>query len=424
MGLKKSIMARMTRKHDLLRGSLVGGAIGDAMGYPVEFMKYREIIAKYGQPGITSYELRNGVAEISDDTQMTLFTANGMLMGMTRFYMRGIGSSPHNYVEYAYRDWYYTQTKSFQEMMNATEPYIPYRHTWLSALPEFYSRRAPGITCMQSIRDIIDGKIPENDSKGCGGVMRVAPWPLFCACHKNRFSINEIDLAGGEIARLTHKHPLGWLPAIVLTHILYKLMKGRSFSNYSVVEKRKKFAEIVIEALRLLPKLKEEEFIASHEPTWDMNKILGEVFEKQILLLDRLVRQALLLAEGDDKDIKNIKLLGEGWVGEEALAIAIYVVARHIDDFSSVIIAAVNHDGDSDSTGSIAGNIMGAIVGYKAIPDKFKKNLELVNIILAIADDLHQGCIISEYDTNITPAKMQWHSRYCDMLPLGIKDYL
>lgn len=93
---------------DSVRGSLIGGAAGDALGYAVEFDRYPEIIAKYGQPGITEYELVNGVAEISDDTQMTLFTANGMLMGLTRWYMRGIGAAPEYYVEYAYQDWYDT----------------------------------------------------------------------------------------------------------------------------------------------------------------------------------------------------------------------------------------------------------------------------------------------------------------------------
>ena len=58
-------------KLDFVHGSLIGGAAGDALGYAVEFDRYSEIIAKYGQLGITEYELVNGVAEISDDTQMT-----------------------------------------------------------------------------------------------------------------------------------------------------------------------------------------------------------------------------------------------------------------------------------------------------------------------------------------------------------------
>ena len=88
------------KKLDLVRGSLIGGAAGDALGYAVEFSSYRSIISKYGDQGITEYELSNGVAEISDDTQMTLFTANGLLMGLTRWYMRGIGATPHFYVQY------------------------------------------------------------------------------------------------------------------------------------------------------------------------------------------------------------------------------------------------------------------------------------------------------------------------------------
>ena len=89
--------------------------------------------------------------------------------------------------------------------------------------------------------------------------------------------------------------------------------------------------------------------------------------------------------------------------------------------FEDVLIAAVNHDGDSDSTGAVAGNIMGAIVGYEAIPARFKQHLELHDVILAIADDLHQGCIISEYDEMNTPEKRQWCDRYCEMNPSGIK---
>ena len=93
------------------------------------------------------------------------------------------------------------------------------------------------------------------------------------------------------------------------------------------------------------------------------------------------------------------------------------------------VIAAVNHDGDSDSTGSITGNIMGAIYGYEAIKKEqlfcpkgrtFEETIELHNIILALADDLCSGCIISEYDPIDTPEKMQWFARYCEMKPLGL----
>ena len=404
-------------QQNFVRGSLIGGAAGDALGYAVEFNRYSEIIAKYGPSGITEYELVNGVAEISDDTQMTLFTANGMLMGLTRWYMRGIGNSPEYYVEYAYQDWYDTQTKSYRSVMTQDDMQLSISHTWLRHLPKMYARRAPGNTCLTAIKEIKEHHTPQNNSKGCGGVMRVAPWPLFCACHESRLGIDEIDVAGGEIARLTHKHPLGWIPAIVMTHIIYRIVEDGGFEGLDKVSAVKHFTAIVNEALQLLPSFVVRNHV-SHV-TWDQERPIGEVFHNDMERQRELIERALLLAGNELSNVENISRLGEGWVAEETLAIAIYAVARHIDSFEKVLIAAVNHDGDSDSTGSVAGNIIGAIVGYEAIPQRFKEHLELHDVILSIADDLHQGCIISLYDEMKTPEKRQWFERYCKMRPAG-----
>ena len=418
--MKQKKMQNKNNRLDLIRGSLIGGAVGDALGYPVEFDNYSHIIHKYGMPGITEYELTHSVAEISDDTQMTLFTANGLLMGLTRKYMRGIGAAPHHYVEYAYQDWFYTQTGTMESRINGEKEAYASRYTWLSAIPELYSRRAPGNTCMTAISEMINGQTPQNNSKGCGGVMRIAPWPLFCACHDVRYSVEEIDVAGGEIARLTHKHPLGWMPAILLTDILYRLVKDQPLKGLSGVEAKCKFGLLVTESLSFIHNLKITEPLS--DMSWSKDVTISEYFGKDWFTMLDLIFQAILLAdEHEGTDEERIRKLGQGWVAEEALAIAIYAVARHIDSFEDALIAAVNHDGDSDSTGAIAGNIIGAIVGYDAIPNKFKKNLELHDVILAIADDLHQGCIISEDDEMDTPEKRQWYQRYCKMQPAGFE---
>lgn len=70
---------------DKIRGGLIGGAVGDALGYPIEFMSWKAIQKKYGADGIRDYELdfETGAAVFSDDTQMSLFTANGILIGET-----------------------------------------------------------------------------------------------------------------------------------------------------------------------------------------------------------------------------------------------------------------------------------------------------------------------------------------------------
>lgn len=111
------------------------------MGYAVEFLDEETIFSRYGENGITEYDLVNGVAEISDDTQMTLFTANGLLLGTTRGMTRGIMGSYPSYIAFCYKDWLRTQCEKYP--LNEESPY-----SWLINIPELYNRRAPGNTCL------------------------------------------------------------------------------------------------------------------------------------------------------------------------------------------------------------------------------------------------------------------------------------
>ena len=142
---------------------------------------------------------------------------------------------------------------------------------------------------------------------------------------------------------------------------------------------------------------------------------------------------AVTFAANDKSDADNIRMLGEGWTGEEAWAIALYCAVRHVGSIEEAFIAAVKHDGDSDSTGAVCGNIMGAIYGYEAMKRKrlfcpqgkeLEQTLELSNIILTLTDDLYTSCIISEYDPVDTPEKRQWYERYCEMKPIGLNKKL
>lgn len=397
---------RKRRVKDCIRGSLMAGAAGDALGYPVEFMSRNAILARYGDRGITEFKLdSDGKALVSDDTQMTLFTANGMLMGLTRGYMRGIGGDPKDYVDGAYIDWYYTQT------VNKVSERDDFHYTWLRYLPELAHRRAPGITCLNACESLLAHRDVENNSKGCGGIMRVAPMGLLDASFKESggsgFYYKTVYLAeaGAHIARVTHLHPLGYLPAALMTLLLSRIVP------LTPDEVKESIIDIINDGLDV------------------MMNMYGNDYAKYKEYLRVLTLKAVNLAHSNISDIQAIMQLGEGWTAEEAWAISLYCVIRHIDNMKEAIIAAVNHDGDSDSTGSITGNIMGAIYGYEVIKrerlfcpygKKFEDTIELHNIILAIADDLYTGCIISEYDPIDTPEKKQWYARYCEMKPVGI----
>lgn len=393
------------RTHDRIRGSLMAGAAGDALGYTVEFMSRNSILARYGNRGITEFDLdAEGKAPVSDDTQMTLFTACGMLMGITRGYMRGIGGQPEKYVNGAYLDWYYTQTGKKKQMLTND-----FHYTWLRDLPQLAHRRAPGNTCLSACESLLQGREVQNNSKGCGGIMRVAPMALLMAGYWSRgesfYDVPFMDEAGGEVAAVTHKHPLAFLPSAMLTHLIYRVIR------MDEEEVKANMADIALESIAALDHIYKGEYNDDKH------------------FLARLTRMAVSLAANDESDAENIRALGEGWTGEEAWAIALYCTVRHVDSIEDAIIAAVNHDGDSDSTGAICGNIMGAIYGYEAIKRKhlfcpqgkeLEQTLELSDLILTLADDLYTSCIISEYAPIDTPEKRRWFDRYCEMKPAGI----
>ena len=121
---------------------------------------------------------------------------------------------------------------------------------------------------------------------------------------------------------------------------------------------------------------------------------------------------AVELSENTAPDLENIHRLGEGWVAEETLGIALYCALKYADDFSAGVIAAVNHKGDSDSTGAVTGNILGALLGLDAIDQKWKKDLELYDVIVEMADDLCFGCRMSEHSAYKDP---DWERKYIHM---------
>ena len=357
---------------DKFRGCLIGGAVGDALGYTVEFYDASTIFSRYGKKGITEYDLVKGVAQISDDTQMTLFTANGLLLGKTRGMTRGVMGSYPSYVAFCYKDWLRTQSEKYR-------PNIDAAYSWLMNSPELYARRAPGGTCILAIQDGANGTIdkPINQSKGCGGVMRVAPIGLYFEAEK--LYIDKIDMIGAEVAALTHGHELGYIPAAGLVHIVQLLSHNEDISLLDAV-------------LDMKEALQRQFYDKSH-------------LAEQIELIDK----AIELSESDINDLDAIEELGEGWVAEETLAIALYCSLKYSDDFEKAIIASVNHSGDSDSTGAVTGNILGAYLGLKGIPQKYLDNLELKDVILDMADDLYNDCKMSEYDSYYDE---KWDQKY------------
>lgn len=342
------------KNKDKFRGCLIGGAAGDALGYAVEFVGEKHIFSKYGKKGITEYELTNGVAQISDDTQMTMFTADGLLFAKGHLTGGDVMEQYISGIAACYKDWLKTQDGTWPVKKES-------RVSRLMDVRELFSPRAPGIACMSSIRKGAYGRVstPINDSKGCGGVMRVAPIGLFFN-GEGSFGIDEIDWLGAEAAAITHGHDLGYIPAAALVHIVQRVSHDDSVTLPGAVE----------EAMDAVKRL-----------------FADAVHLKEFL---KLTEKAIQLSQTDMKDLDAIHQLGEGWVAEETFAIAVYCALKYTDDFDKALIASVNHKGDSDSTGAVTGNILGAYLGFDRIPKTYVEHLELRDTILGLADELYE----------------------------------
>lgn len=367
-----------SKLQDKCRGSLVGGAVGDALGYEVEFMNLAAIRKRFGKKGITRYVLHGGVAQFSDDTRMTLFTLEGLMNGV----IATKAGKPENilpYINDAYLNWYRTQT----------EPMKPQPDSWLSNIDTLWARRAPGMMCMGALENIANGFDVDNNSKGCGGVMRVAPIGIFNATHRHIYNYTNTAHLAGWSAELTHKHIASTFASALLATTVMNCIGDETVD-------RMQFFFIVTGCLVMM-----REYFPDHDEEWQK--------------FDKFIRRALELGESDIAEDAAIRELGEGWVGDEAIAIAIFSVMRHIDSFENCIVCAVNHDGDSDSTGAIAGNIIGSILGYSAIPSYYLEHLEIEPILVSAADDLCADIKVREINLRIG-------DRYAKHLPSGVSE--
>lgn len=358
-----------------ITGCLLAGAAGDALGYPVEFLRWEDIMEEYGPWGIRGYTLGpGGTAVISDDTQMTMFTACGLLYGMTQNTIHHTEVPMWRYILSAYQDWLRTQggAKTEQEVVS-----------WIYTMRRLHAFRAPGNTCMSGLEirknqmEMNPLEDPINGSKGCGGIMRIAPIALYGARHQN-WSQREVIRLCCEAAAITHSHPLGFLPAGALGGILYDLMMGQSLEAS---------CDSVINCLR------------QDYSSYDETKELIQGMERSIHMAQ----------DRKNSDLKNLAALGEGWVAEETLYIALYCAFRHPDDIKKALILSVNHDGDSDSTGEVTGQILGALLGAEAIPEDLLENLELADILHDLAEDLDHGM---EFILEHTCQDAEWERRY------------
>lgn len=328
------LRSRSLRDEDAQRlfAMLIGGATGDALGADIEFQSLRDIRARFPD-GLNELPPHDGqVGTITDDTQMTLFTAEGLIRARIRGMEKGI-CHPPSVVHHALLRWLVTQgDDSRRELCDRG----------LIADPRLHARRAPGLTCLSSLAASGRfGDVARNDSKGCGTIMRVAPVAFLAP----RGAVRETAI---ETSALTHGHPTGKVAAAAWAEMLVDVMAGAGLEQAA------------------------RNIAARYADLPDSAETIAAI-------------EAALAAPRDSR-AETVETLGGGWVAEEALAIALYacLAAEHYEDGLRI---AVTHGGDSDSTGAVAGAMLGLLHTREALAHRWTPRVQGADLVYRLVLD-------------------------------------
>lgn len=344
----------MALRRTSYRGCLLGMAVGDAMGYSVDSRSMEEIREAYGPGGLLGYDLVNGYADVTSYTQLAAFTANGLLLGLTRGQVLGKMAPFVKYVGVSSREWAASQRPWGRPARN---------YCWLSRKAELCRRRCMDTRMLDTLsrEQLGTPETPVNSYDGAGGLTAAIGVGLFY--HPDRLNQQETDLLGAEVVALTHGNPTAFLSGAVLAHIISRLLRDPSLPL-------KKAVGGAIHWLR-------EQF--GHQ--------YSQVFE-----IVNLLRRAVTYGESPNLDpVEVMEKLGCDNAAQ-VLAGAVYACFASGGDFDRAVIIAVNHSGRSAAVGAVTGAILGVILGEEALPEFYLECLEPLELLRELGDDLYTGC--------------------------------
>ena len=343
----------MTGKQGAFRGALLGLAVGDAMGYTVDAKTLSEIRTDYGPNGLLGYDLVNGYADVTSYTQLAAFSANGLLLGLTRGRMRMKMAPWVRYIGVAVKEWSRSQHYCEPEK----------NHCWLSGLPEMKRRHCMDTWMLNTLSRDTLGTMEEPASRSDHPSALTEVIPVAMLAGITDISQEELNRLGAEAVALTHGSPVAFLSGAALTHAMSQIIRCPEMTIPERVQD-------VIDAIQL-----------------QFGREYGQTTK-----LWELLQLAMMLASSEEiSQVDAMEQLGCR-TAPEVLAGALYACATSHGDFDAAMITAVNHSGRSAAVGAVTGALLGLFMGEDALPEFYMECLEPTDILRELADDLLQGC--------------------------------
>ncbi|MCX5198501.1 ADP-ribosylglycohydrolase family protein [Streptomyces sp. NBC_00249] len=325
-----------------VRGTLLGAAVGDALGAPVAGLSLDGIRAAHGPAGLTGPAPAHGRrGAVTAATQLTLFTVDGLVRAHVR---RDAGGwHPPTDVHRAHRRWAATQHDWGPDERRAD-------NGWLAQEEWLYVRRDPERACLTGFADDTLGTLehPKNPTaRDAAAAVRSAPFGLLVGWEPGLV----LQLAV-ECATQSHGHPGAYLSAGAVAAVVHGLTRGESLE--AAVQR-------TLGLLAARP---------GHQPVTDA------------------LRRALTAVTRGAPGPNAVEALsaGDGRDAEDVLAVAVYC-ALVAEDVAHGLRLAVNHGGDSTAAGAVCGALLGALHGETALPAAWLTELEGRATVLELADD-------------------------------------
>jgi len=322
---------------DKFKGSLLGVAIGDTLGHPFEGMLRDAIKSNFTNFGDFIINNRRLFNTFTDDTQLTLHTAQSLIQGG--------GFNLHNFIE----------------------EYVK----WLDDPPI-----GAGYGCITAARKLkyrIPWKEAASNSGGNGTTMRIAPIGLFY----NK-DIKALKSAAIKSSIITHSHPAASAGAVVIANAIAYLIDKEPKSGFSIDQ----FFDVVISSIS-----------NSHDEIWEeFCKILGKLRSS----LDLPIEAGLIkFSQSGVKSPYFIEqFLGKAFVHPYTISTVVcvlFIFLNNLDSFKRCIYILPTVGGDTDTCGAIGGSIAGAYFGFKRIPDKLVTIVKDSNGLIQLAKRLYES---------------------------------
>lgn len=339
----------MKNRENAVLGCLLGLAVGDAMGHPIDKKSWDEITEAYGPNGLLGYDLMDGGAEVTSYTQFAAYACNGMLLGA----LRGDHDRYIRYITLSLREW--AKNQQFRGVPEKT-------FCWLPQIPELRRRLCMDTRITDALRREVLGT-PEkpvfrSDTPGILTVA-VAVGILFDPAKQTPEAMRRLAI---EAVALTHGDTLTFLSGAFIATAVATLLHAPE------VPLAKHFSGACD---RL-----EDQFLNTFP---------------EVEQLTSLIRYAMALTKDPElSPLASMTMLG-CQTGAQCLAGSVYASLIHPANFDEGMIAAVNHSGYSAATGALTGAFLGAKLGSDALPEFYLESLEAAPYLEELAKDLVQG---------------------------------